>query len=63
MRDNVTLNAEKCWSLASVEKLAELWKENVPAELIAQTLGRPTHEITSMATELKLRRPHHAPAD
>lgn len=57
MRDNVTLNEDKRWSLEAVRKLEQLWTENVPADLIAQTLGRRTSEITSKAVELNLSRP------
>lgn len=56
MTENVTRNAETIWSPAAVQKLAELWAARVPAPLIAQTLGRPEHEVRAKAVELKLPR-------
>ena len=57
MTENVTLNAGAPWTLTAVEKLRELWKSGVPAELVAHTLGRPEGEVRAKAAELKL--PQH----
>lgn len=56
MPENVTRNAETKWSPAAVQKLTELWAAHVPVALIAQTLGRPAHEVSGKAVELKLSR-------
>jgi len=53
---NTSRNADTAWKLASVQKLQELWSAGVPANLIAQALGRPEHEIAAKASELKLPR-------
>lgn len=53
---NTSRNADTAWKLASVQKLQELWSAGVPTHLIAQTLGRPEHEIAAKASELKLPR-------
>lgn len=45
------------WSIESVEKLVQLWKEGVRAELISQTLQRPEAEVRAKAAELGL--PQH----
>lgn len=42
------------WTLRAVEKLRELWKDGVPAEMISQTLGRPEAEIRAKAAEFGL---------
>jgi len=53
---NTSRNADTAWKLASVQKLQELWAAGVPANLIAQALGRSEHEISAKASELKLPR-------
>lgn len=57
MTDNVTLNAGSPWSVTAVDKLRELWREGVSAQLIAHTLGRPESEVRAKAAELRL--PQH----
>lgn len=56
MPENVTRNAETRWSPQAVKKLEQLWTARVPLALIAQTLGRPAHEVSGKAMELKLKR-------
>ncbi len=58
--DNVTLNAGTPWTITAVEKLRELWKAGVSAELVSHTLGRPENEVRAKAAELKL--PQHVGA-
>jgi hypothetical protein len=55
--DKVTEYTGARWSIQSVEKLVELWKDGVRAELIAQTLQRPEGEVRAKAAELSL--PQH----
>lgn len=55
--ENVTLNEGAPWTPSGVEKLRELWKADVPADMIAHTLGRPEAEVRAKAAELKL--PQH----
>lgn len=57
MSDKVAEYTGAPWSIQSVEKLVELWKEGVRAELIAQTLQRPEAEVRAKAAELGL--PQH----
>jgi hypothetical protein len=57
MTDNVTLNAGSPWTITAIDKLRELWREGVSAELIAQTIGRPEPEVRAKAAELGL--PQH----
>ena len=57
MIENVTLNAGAAWTVSGVEKLKELWGAEVPADMIAHTLGRPEAEVRAKAAELKL--PQH----
>ncbi|MCP4384092.1 MAG: hypothetical protein GY798_22230 [Hyphomicrobiales bacterium] len=57
MIDNVTLNAGAPWSVTAVEKLRQLWLENVAPELVGQALGRPEAEVRAKAAELGL--PQH----
>jgi hypothetical protein len=45
------------WSVQAVEKLRELWREGVPADMISQTLARPEHVVRAKAAELGL--PQH----
>ncbi len=52
--ENVTLNGGTPWKLSAVEKLRELWNEDVPMELICQTLGRSEGEVRAKAAELRL---------
>jgi hypothetical protein len=51
---------EKSWSLTAVQKLRELWREGVSAELISQTLQRPEPDVRAKAAELGL--PQHVSA-
>ena len=48
------------WSVQSVEKLRELWREGVRPELISQTLRRSEAQIRAKAAELGLSQ-HVAP--
>jgi hypothetical protein len=54
MTSNVTLNAGTPWTVTAVEKLRELWRAGVPAEMIAHTIGRPEHEVRAKASEMRL---------
>jgi hypothetical protein len=45
------------WSIEAVEKLKELWRAGVSAEMISQTLSRPEEEVRAKAAELGL--PQH----
>ena len=45
------------WSIQAIEKLRELWKAGVPADMISQTLARPEHQVRAKAAELGL--PQH----
>ena len=60
MSDKVSEYTGASWSLQSVEKLTQLWKDGVRAELIAQTLQRPEGEVRAKAAELGL--PQHVDA-
>jgi hypothetical protein len=51
---------EKSWSLTAVQKLLELWREGVSAEMISQTLQRPEADVRAKAAELGL--PQHVSA-
>jgi len=53
--DKVTEYTGAPWSIQGVEKLVELWKDGVRAELVAQTLQRPEGEVRAKAAELGLR--------
>jgi len=57
MSDKVTEFTGAPWSIRSVEKLTQLWKEGVRAEMISQTLRRPEAEVRAKAAELRL--PQH----
>lgn len=57
MSDKVTDYTGSPWTLQAVEKLQELWRNGVGAELISQTLGRSEAEVRAKAAELKL--PQH----
>ena len=57
MSDKVTEYTSAPWSILGVEKLMQLWKDGVRAELIAQTLQRPEAEVRAKAAELGL--PQH----
>jgi hypothetical protein len=48
------------WSLTAVQKLRELWRESVPAEMISQTLRRSEADVRAKAAELGL--PQHVSA-
>ena len=41
----------------AIEKLKELWKAGVPADMISQTLAMPEHQVRAKAAELGL--PQH----
>jgi hypothetical protein len=60
MTENVTLNGGTPWTPTAVAKLRELWAEDVPAEIVAHTLGRPEPEVRAKAAELRL--PQHVAA-
>jgi hypothetical protein len=45
------------WTATAVEKLRELWSKGVPADMIAETLARPEHQVRAKAGELGL--PQH----
>lgn len=60
MTENVTLNAGAPWTITAVEKLQELWKSGISAEMVAHTLGRAEAEVRAKAAELKL--PQHVEA-
>jgi hypothetical protein len=55
--DKVTEYTGAPWSVAAVEKLQQLWREGVPAELIAVTLKRTEADVRAKAAEFKL--PQH----
>jgi hypothetical protein len=57
MSEKVTEYTGAPWSIHSVEKLVQLWKDGVRAELIAQTLQRPEGVVRAKAAELGL--PQH----
>ena len=57
MSEKVTGYTGAPWSIQGVEKLVQLWKDGVSAELIAQTLQRPEGEVRAKAAELGL--PQH----
>jgi hypothetical protein len=59
--DAVTMQNGSPWTWRAVEKLQELWREGVPAEMIAQTLGRSEAQVRAKAAELRL--PQHVTAD
>lgn len=48
------------WSIEAINKLKELWKAGVPADMISQTLARPEHVVRAKAVELGL--PQHVEA-
>jgi hypothetical protein len=55
--DKVSTFTGASWSVQAVEKLKELWREGVPADMISQTLARPEHVVRAKAAELGL--PQH----
>jgi hypothetical protein len=57
MISNVTLNEGNPWTVTGVDKLRELWKAGVPADMIALTIGRPEYEVRAKAAEMRL--PQH----
>lgn len=61
MTENVTLNTGTQWNITGIEKLQELWREGVSADLIAQTLGRSEAEVRAKAGELGLKGPTSKP--
>jgi hypothetical protein len=57
---DIATKTGSAWSLTAVEKLQQLWREGVPAELISQTLGRSEADVRAKAAELGL--PQHVSA-
>jgi hypothetical protein len=55
--DKVTDYTGSPWTIEAVEKLKKLWNEDVPAEMISQTLARPENVVRAKAAELGL--PQH----
>jgi hypothetical protein len=48
------------WTIQAIDKLRELWKADVPADMIAETLARPEYVVRAKAAELGL--PQHVEA-
>jgi hypothetical protein len=48
------------WSIEAIEKLRQLWRDGVSAEMISQTLQRPESAVRAKAAELAL--PQHVDA-
>ena len=57
MSNKVTDYTGAPWSIQSIEKLVQLWKDGVPAELVSVALQRPEEDVRAKAVELGL--PQH----
>lgn len=57
---DIAIKNGSAWSLRAVEKLQQLWREGVSADMISQTLGRSEADVRAKAAELGL--PQHVAA-